>query len=93
MSWYWDLFIVLGRDPNSCHKFVASIILKLDWVLEAAFITDSLEPQTWFEKLDEKGLGTSQFDVEDWTLQTKEPTLSTVEAREGGAGHERCSSS
>ena len=25
-------------------------------LLEAAFITDSLEPQTWFEKLDEKGL-------------------------------------
>lgn len=52
-----DLFIVLGRDPNQLSQIrgVDHLEIGLE-LLEAAFITDSLEPQTWFEKLDQKGL-------------------------------------
>ncbi|MEC8788696.1 MAG: hypothetical protein VXX17_01370 [Candidatus Thermoplasmatota archaeon] len=52
-----DLFIVLGRDPNQLSQIrgVNHLEVGLE-LLEAAFITDSLEPQTWFEKLDQKGL-------------------------------------
>ncbi len=52
-----DLFIVLGRDPNQLSQIrgVNHLEVGLE-LLEAAFITDSLEPNEWFEKLDEKGL-------------------------------------
>ncbi|MEE2985698.1 MAG: hypothetical protein VX366_05725 [Candidatus Thermoplasmatota archaeon] len=52
-----DLFVVLGRDPNQLEQIrgVDHLEVGLE-LLEAAFITDSLEPQSWFERLDEKGL-------------------------------------
>ena len=52
-----DLFVVLGRDPNQLEQIrgVDHLEVGLE-LLEAAFINDSLEPQSWFERLDEKGL-------------------------------------
>ena len=48
-----DLFVVLGRDPNQLGqlKGVNHMEVGLE-LLEAAFITDSLEPEIWFNKLD-----------------------------------------
>ena len=52
-----DLFIVLGRDPNQLEQLrdIDHLEVGLE-LLEAAFITDSLEPEIWFEKLDSQGL-------------------------------------
>ena len=52
-----DLFVVLGRDPNQLNqlKDINHLELGLE-LLEAAFLTDSLEPENWFEKLDQEGL-------------------------------------
>ena len=52
-----DLFVVLGRDPNQLNqlKDIDHLELGLE-LLEAAFLTDSLEPENWFEKLDQLGL-------------------------------------
>ena len=52
-----DLFVVLGRDPNQLNqlKDIDHLELGLE-LLEAAFLTDSLEPENWFEKLDQEGL-------------------------------------
>lgn len=49
-----DLFVVLGRDPNQLSQIrgINHLDLGLE-LLEAAFITDSLEPQEWFERLNE----------------------------------------
>ena len=49
-----DLFVVLGRDPNQLSQIrgINHLDLGLE-LLEAAFITDSLEPQAWFERLNE----------------------------------------
>ena len=43
-----DLFVVLGRDPNQLGqlKGVNHMEVGLE-LLEAAFITDSLEPEIW----------------------------------------------
>ena len=52
-----DLFVVLGRDPNQLNqlKGVDHLHVGLE-LLEAAFITDSLEPEKWFESMDESRL-------------------------------------
>ena len=49
-----DLFVVLGRDPNQLNqlKGVDHLQVGLE-LLEAAFLTDSLEPEKWFESMDE----------------------------------------
>lgn len=49
-----DLFVVLGRDPNQLSQIrgINHLDLGLE-LLEAAFITDSLEPKAWFERLNE----------------------------------------
>jgi len=52
-----DLFIVLGRDPNQLGQLKGIDHLELGLeLLEAAFLTDSLEPQNWFDRLDDEGL-------------------------------------
>ena len=86
-----DLFIVLGRDPNQLSQIrgVNHLEVGLE-LLEAAFITDSLEPQIWFEKLDEKGLG--DFAVRcrglDFTDQRANIVYGRRLERIRGAGHE-----
>ena len=52
-----DLFVVLGRDPNQLNqlKNIDHLELGLE-LLEAAFLTDSLEPEKWFASLDDRGL-------------------------------------
>ena len=61
-----DLFVVLGRDPNQLNqlKNIDHLELGLE-LLEAAFLTDSLEPEKWFDSLDDSGLESFQLDVED----------------------------
>ena len=86
-----DLFIVLGRDPNQLSQIrgVNHLEVGLE-LLEAAFITDSLEPQTWFEKLDEKGL--EDFAIRcrglDFTDQRANIVYGRRLERIRGAGHE-----
>ena len=47
-----DLFIVLGRDPNQLSQLSGIDHLELGLeLLEAAFITDSLDPEKWFSSL------------------------------------------
>ena len=52
-----DLFVVLGRDPNQLNqlKGVDHLQVGLE-LLEAAFITDSLDPENWFQSMDESRL-------------------------------------
>ena len=86
-----DLFIVLGRDPNQLSQIrgVNDLEVGLE-LLEAAFITDSLEPETWFERLDEKGL--EDFVVRcrglDFTDQRANIVYGRRLERIRGAGHE-----
>ena len=86
-----DLFIVLGRDPNQLSQIrgVNHLEVGLE-LLEAAFITDSLEPQTWFEKIDEKGL--EDFVIRcrglDFTDQRANIVYGRRLERIRGAGHE-----
>ncbi len=86
-----DLFIVLGRDPNQLSQIrgVNHLEVGLE-LLEAAFITDSLEPQTWFEKLDQKGL--EDFVIRcrglDFTDQRANIVYGRRLERIRGAGHE-----
>tara|TARA_B100001778_G_scaffold331356_1_gene335623 strand:- start:804 stop:1778 length:975 start_codon:yes stop_codon:yes gene_type:complete len=52
-----DLFVVLGRDPNQLEQLHGINHLEVGLeLLEAAFLTDSLEPEIWFEKLDSERL-------------------------------------
>jgi hypothetical protein len=52
-----DLFVVLGRDPNQLEQLRGINHLEVGLeLLEAVFLTDSLEPEIWFEKLDSEGL-------------------------------------
>ena len=86
-----DLFIVLGRDPNQLSQIrgVNHLEVGLE-LLEAAFITDSLEPETWFERLDEKGL--EDFAIRcrglDFTDQRANIVYGRRLERIRGAGHE-----
>ncbi|MBJ62714.1 MAG: hypothetical protein CMB57_05605 [Euryarchaeota archaeon] len=86
-----DLFIVLGRDPNQLSQIrgVNHLEVGLE-LLEAAFITDSLEPQTWFEKLDKKEL--ENFVIRcrglDFTDQRANIVYGRRLERIRGAGHE-----
>lgn len=86
-----DLFIVLGRDPNQLSQIrgVNHLEVGLE-LLEAAFITDSLEPQIWFEKLDEKGLGDFAIRCRglDFTDQRANIVYGRRLERIRGAGHE-----
>ena len=86
-----DLFIVLGRDPNQLSQIrgVNHLEVGLE-LLEAAFITDSLEPQTWFERLDEKGLGDFAIRCRglDFTDQRANIVYGRRLERIRGAGHE-----
>lgn len=86
-----DLFIVLGRDPNQLSQIRGINHLEVGLeLLEAAFITDSLEPQTWFEKLDQKGL--EDFVIRcrglDFTDQRANIVYGRRLERIRGAGHE-----
>ena len=86
-----DLFIVLGRDPNQLSQISGVNHLEVGLeLLEAAFITDSLEPQTWFEKLDEKGLGDFAIRCRglDFTDQRANIVYGRRLERIRGAGHE-----
>ena len=86
-----DLFIVLGRDPNQLSQIrgVNHLEVGLE-LLEAAFITDSLEPKTWFDKLDHKGL--EDFVIRcrglDFTDQRANIVYGRRLERIRGAGHE-----
>ena len=86
-----DLFIVLGRDPNQLSQIrgVNHLEVGLE-LLEAAFITDSLDPQTWFERLDEKGLGDFAIRCRglDFTDQRANIVYGRRLERIRGAGHE-----
>ena len=86
-----DLFIVLGRDPNQLSQIrgVNHLEVGLE-LLEAAFITDSLEPNEWFEKLDEKGLQdfAKRCKRLDFTDQRANIVYGRRLERIRGAGHE-----
>ena len=51
------LFVVLGRDPNQLAqlKDINHLEVGIE-LLEAAFLTDSLEPENWFKVLDDEAL-------------------------------------
>tara|TARA_B100000287_G_scaffold414982_1_gene448098 strand:+ start:311 stop:1291 length:981 start_codon:yes stop_codon:yes gene_type:complete len=52
-----DLFVVLGRDPNHLEQLQGVNHLEVGLeLLEAAFLRDSLEPENWFNSLDEVSL-------------------------------------
>ena len=86
-----DLFIVLGRDPNQLEQLrdIDHLEVGLE-LLEAAFITDSLEPEIWFEKLDSQGL--QNFAVRckslDFTDQRSNIVYGRRLERLRSAGHE-----
>ena len=86
-----DLFIVLGRDPNQLEQLrdINHLEVGLE-LLEAAFITDSLEPEIWFEKLDSQGL--QNFAVRckslDFTDQRSNIVYGRRLERLRSAGHE-----
>lgn len=86
-----DLFVVLGRDPNHLSQLrgVDHLEVGLE-LLEAAFITDSLEPELWFKKLDQKGL--EEFALRcrglDFTDQRANIVYGRRLERIRGAGHE-----
>jgi len=86
-----DLFIVLGRDPNQLSQIrgVNHLEVGLE-LLEAAFITDSLDPHAWFERLDEKGLGDFGLRCRglDFTDQRANVVYGRRLERIRGAGHE-----
>jgi len=86
-----DLFVVLGRDPNQLGqlKGVNHMEVGLE-LLEAAFITDSLEPEIWFNKLDSESL--NNFAVRckglDFTDQRANIVYGRRLERIRSAGHE-----
>ncbi|MEL0101525.1 MAG: hypothetical protein VW862_07495 [Euryarchaeota archaeon] len=52
-----DLFVVLGRDPNQLNQLKDVDHLKVGLeLLEAAFMTDSLDPDKWFKSISTTGL-------------------------------------
>ncbi len=52
-----DLFVVLGRDPNQLNQLKDVDHLKVGLeLLEAAFMTDSLDPDKWFKSIGSTGL-------------------------------------
>ena len=52
-----DLFTVLGRDPDRLNQLIGVDHLKVGLeLLEAAFLTDSLNPDSWFSKMDENSI-------------------------------------
>ncbi len=52
-----DIFVVLGRDPNQLEQLKGINHLEVGLeLLEAAFITDSLDPEKWFTSLDDNDL-------------------------------------
>ena len=52
-----DLFVVLGRDPNQLNQLKDVDHLKVGLeLLEAAFMTDSLDPDKWFKSISSTGL-------------------------------------
>lgn len=86
-----DLFVVLGRDPNQLNqlKNIDHLELGLE-LLEAAFLTDSLEPEKWFESLDDSGL--ESFSVRCRGLDFSDQRANIVYGRRleriRNAGHE-----
>ena len=86
-----DLFIVLGRDPNQLSQIrgVNHLEVGLE-LLEAAFITDSLDPHARIEGLDEKGLGDFVIRCRglDFTDQRANVVYGRRLERIRGAGHE-----
>jgi hypothetical protein len=52
-----DIFVVLGRDSNQLDQLKGINHLEVGIeLLEAAFITDSLEPEVWFNSLNDSDL-------------------------------------
>jgi len=52
-----DLFVVLGRDPNQLGQLKGIDHLELGLeLLEAAFLTDSLDPEKWFSTLEDNDM-------------------------------------
>ena len=86
-----DLFVVLGRDPNQLNqlKNIDHLELGLE-LLEAAFLTDSLEPEKWFDSLDDSGL--ESFSVRCRGLDFSDQRANIVYGRRleriRNAGHE-----
>ena len=86
-----DLFVVLGRDPNQLGqlKGVNHMEVGLE-LLEAAFITDSLEPEIWFSKLDSDSLDNFAIRCKglDFTDQRANIVYGRRLERVRSAGHE-----
>ena len=86
-----DLFVVLGRDPNQLNQLrnIDHLELGLE-LLEAAFLTDSLEPEKWFDSLDDSGL--ESFSVRCRGLDFSDQRANIVYGRRleriRNAGHE-----
>ena len=86
-----DLFVVLGRDPNQLGQLKGVNHLEVGIeLLEAAFLTDSLEPENWFKSLDEDAL--SRFSIRcrslDFTDQRSNIVYGRRLERIRNAGHE-----
>ena len=86
-----DLFVVLGRDPNQLNQLKSIDHLELGLeLLEAAFLTDSLEPEKWFDSLDDSGL--ESFSVRCRGLDFSDQRANIVYGRRleriRNAGHE-----
>jgi len=86
-----DLFVVLGRDPNQLEQLQGINHMEVGLeLLEAAFITDSLEPEIWFSKLRSDDL--ENFAIRcrglDFTDQRANIIYGRRLERIRGAGHE-----
>ncbi len=52
-----DLFVVLGRDPTQLEQLSGIDHLEVGLeLLEAAFLTDSLDPEKWYSGIDDESL-------------------------------------
>ena len=86
-----DLFVVLGRDPNQLSQLDGVNHLEVGIeLLEAAFLTDSLEPENWFKSLEGEAL--SRFAIRcrglDFTDQRSNIVYGRRLERIRSAGHE-----
>lgn len=86
-----DLFVVLGRDPNQLSQLKGVNHLEVGIeLLEAAFITDSLDPENWFGSLDGDAL--AKFSIRcrglDFTDQRSNIVYGRRLERIRSAGHE-----
>ena len=86
-----DIFIVLGRDANQLRQLKEIDHLEMGIeLMEAAFLTDPLDPEKWFSKLDKQSL--DSFAIRCKTLDFSDQRANIIYGRRleriRTAGHE-----